>query len=277
MVAQMAETDPATSPVMAKAPLVLQESMLFSYAQGLSFIAAVLAQKGQEQAFAGTLDSPPATSAEILHPEQYLNHVKQPLLQIPDLHPLLDANYAPYDVGVVGEFDVKTLADVFAGPEPSKQITPMWAGGTYYAAQRKSDLQSSRKDTPDSVALVYYSEWKSKDAAKQFARIYESQFPRKYSHVDELKPDAASAPDDKEYRVDGGYALVSVTGNSVFISEGFTSDEAHKLEGMFQGTSTRNAVYAKTSHGLTQGLRDFIGASGTLRCALPARRNSQIY
>ena len=277
MVAQMAQTDPATSPIMAKAPLVLQESMLFSYAQGLSFIAAILAQKGQEQAFAGTLDSPPATSAEILHPEQYLNHVKEPLLQIPDLHPLLDANYAPYDVGVVGEFDVETLADVFVGPEQSKQITPMWAGGTYYAAQRRSDLQNSRKDTADSVALVYYSEWKSNEAAKQFAHIYESQFPRKYSHVEEMKPDATSAataptaPDDKQYRVDGGYALVSVTGNSVFISEGFTSDEARKLEGMFQGTSTRNAVYARNSHGLTQGLRDFIGESGTLRCALPPR------
>jgi hypothetical protein len=277
MVTQMAQTDPATSPIMAKAPLVLQESMLFSYAQGLSFIAAILAQKGQEQAFAGTLDSPPGTSAEILHPEQYLAHTKEPLLQIPDLHPLLDANYAPYDVGVVGEFDVETLADVFVGPEESKQITPMWAGGTYYAAQRRSDLQSSRKDTADSVALVYYSEWKSNDAAKQFAHIYESQFPRKYSHVEEMKPDATStttAPEDKQYRVDGGYALVSVTGNSVFISEGFTSDEARKLEGMFQGTSTRNAVYARNSHGLTQGLRGFIGESGTLRCTLPSLVNA---
>ena len=274
MTAQMAQTDPATSPVMARAPLMLQESMLFSYSEGLNFEASLLSKKGPEVAFAGTLDHPPSTSAEILHPEQYLDHKKQPLLQIPDVHPLLDADYAPYDVGVVGEFDVKTLADLFVGPEESQQITPAWQGGTYYAAQRRRDMQSPRKDSFDSIALVYYSEWTSKAAAGKFAEIYQKQFPRKYQHLQVVKPlpDAPSLADTETvYQADGTYALVSVTGNSVFISEGFTESQARKLQAMFLAGRSQGAVEASLlpPQDLSGSLRSFFADAGMLRCALP--------
>jgi hypothetical protein len=278
MTAQMAETDVSTSPVLARAPLMIQESMLFSYREGLTFEAAILAKDGMERAFAGTLDQPPNTSAEILHPEQYLSNKKQPLIKIPDVHPLLDANYSPYDIGVVGEFDVKTLADLFVGEAESAEITPQWRGGTYYAGQRRSDEKTPRKDSTASIALVYYSEWASPEAARRFAEIYQKQFPRKYGH---LKLVAASQEKSDQlgdhetaYNTDEGYAVVSVAGNGVFISEGFTQDEAHKLQAMFLAGRTEGALQASApsltpDNDLSASLRTFLAHAGVMRCALP--------
>jgi len=287
MTAQMAETDVSTSPVLARAPLMIQESMLFSYREGLTFEAAILAKDGTERAFGGTLDNPPSTSAEILHPEQYLTNKKQPLIKIPDVHPLLDASYTPYDVGVVGEFDVKTLADLFVGEAESAQITPEWRGGTYYAGQRRSDEKTARKDSAASIALVYYSEWASPEAARRFAEIYQKQFPRKYEH---LKVIAATQQKQDQfgdhetaYDTDQGYAIVSVSGNGVFISEGFTQDEAHKLQAMFLAGRTEGALEASSpapDTDLTASLRNFFAHAGVMRCALPhhaVSRSSFVY
>ena len=290
MTAQMAETDVSTSPVLARAPLMIQESMLFSYREGLTFEAAILAKYGIERAFAGTLDEPPSTSAEILHPEQYLKKKKQPLIKIPDVHPLLDANYSPYDIGVVGEFDVKTLADLFVGEAESAQITPQWRGGTYYAGQRRSDEKSPRKDSTSSIALVYYSEWASPEAARKFAEIYQRPFPRKYEH---LKAVSASVEKQDQlgdhetaYDTDEGYVVVSVAGNGVFISEGFTRDEARQLQAMFLAGRTEGALEVSVpsispERDLSGSLRKFLAHTGVMRCALPHRslglRSSFVY
>ena len=60
--------DASGSPVLARAPLLLQESLLFPYSEGLGFEQAVLVKGGKEAAFAGVLANPPSSSFEILHP-----------------------------------------------------------------------------------------------------------------------------------------------------------------------------------------------------------------
>ena len=52
---------------------------------------------------------------EIMHPAAYMAHAPVPVLRLPDIHPLIDADYAPYDVGVMGEFDVRILTELFGG------------------------------------------------------------------------------------------------------------------------------------------------------------------
>ena len=42
-------------------------------------------------------------------------HAPVPVLRLPDIHPLIDAEYTPYDVGVMGEFDVQILTELFGG------------------------------------------------------------------------------------------------------------------------------------------------------------------
>ncbi len=122
-------TDTSGSPVMARAPLLLQQSLLFPYGDGLSFEQAILVKAGKEAAFAGVLANPPSSSFEIMHPAAYMTHAPVPVVHLPDIHPLLDAEYTPYDVGVMGELDVRILVELFGGREMADALSPAWNGG----------------------------------------------------------------------------------------------------------------------------------------------------
>src|SRR5580698_10439598 len=187
--------DTTGSPVMARAPLLLQESLLFPYSDGLSFEQAVLLKAGKEAAFAGVLANPPSSSFEIMHPDAYMQHAAVPVLHLPDIHPLLDADYTPYDIGVMGELDVRILVELFGGREMAEALAPAWNGGMYYAAQRKSAVTAAEKESTASLGLLYYSRWKNRDSARSFLNTYAAQIPRKYSNVVERNKDEV---DEKE-------------------------------------------------------------------------------
>ena len=76
----------------------------FRTAMDLGFEQRLLKDKGAAYAFAGVLDRPPSTSFEIMNPVAYERSIKVPLLTMPDVHSLLDHDYQPYDIGIMGEF-----------------------------------------------------------------------------------------------------------------------------------------------------------------------------
>ncbi len=220
--------DTTGSPVMARAPLLLQQSLLFPYSDGLSFEQAVLVKAGKEAAFAGVLANPPSSSFEIMHPAAYMAHAPVPVVRLPDIHPLLDPEYTPYDVGVMGELDVRILIELFGGQEMADALSPAWNGGVYYAAQRKSAITAAEKESTASLGLIYYSRWKNRDSARSFMHTYAAQIPRKYSNVVERTKDEA---DDREqvYSTNEGDVLISLAGTGVFVGEGFDLALARKL------------------------------------------------
>jgi hypothetical protein len=220
--------DTSGSPVMARAPLLLQESLLFPYSDGLNFEQAILVKAGKEAAFAGVLTNPPSSSFEIMHPEAYMTHAPVPVVRLPDIHPLLDPEYTPYDIGVMGELDVRILIELFGGREMADALTPAWNGGAYFAAQRKSAVTAAEKESTASLGLLYYSCWKNRDSARSFMRIYADQISRKYSGVVERTQDEA---DDREqvYSTREGDVLISLSGTGVFVGEGFDLALARKL------------------------------------------------
>src|SRR6202041_57863 len=166
-------------------------------------------------AFAGVLDKPPSSSYEIMNPTAYERGATVPLLQMPDVHSLLDADYTPYDIGVMGELDVRILVELFGGREMADALAPAWNGGVYYAAQRKSAVTTAEKGSTASLGLIYYSRWKNRDSARSFMRIYAAQIPRKYSSVVERTNDEA---DDQEkiFTTNEGDVLISLSGTGVF-------------------------------------------------------------
>src|SRR5208337_427289 len=91
------------SPVMARAPLLLSESMLFPYREGLSFEQDIWMDQGQKAAFAGTLDRPPSSTWEIINPREYEKKHIPAIPLLPNIHPLTDSAYKPYDIGQVGQ------------------------------------------------------------------------------------------------------------------------------------------------------------------------------
>ena len=71
--------------------------------------------KGQNAAFAGTLDHPPTSSWEIINPREYEKRHLPAVPLLPDIHPLVDKLYKPYDIGQVGQLDLHILAEIFGG------------------------------------------------------------------------------------------------------------------------------------------------------------------
>ena len=109
-----------------------------------------------------------------------------------DVHRLLDAEYQPYDTGVMGAATVE---------ERSKSA---------------------------SLGVFYFSRWNNPEAATDFSQIYEAELGRKYQ---KLRETGKEESDSREHvsETDEGMVLVSKPGNNLFIAEGFPLDRARVL------------------------------------------------
>jgi hypothetical protein len=266
--------DMTDSPVLARAPLVLQQALLFPYTAGLGFEQAVLIKKGTQAAFADVLNAPPNSSYEIMTPDSYMTHASVPVLRLPDIHPMLkDLGYEPYDVGVMGELDVRMTAELFGGRPLAEALAPNWAGGIYYAAQRKAATEAEKQKT-GSLVLLYSSQWKNEGSARSFFEVFEQEMPRQY---DSLVRRNADEKDENErvFTTKEGDILLTLAGNRVWVSEGFDVALARKLRDAVDAANvplgSGPTMTAKTSvpaKDLMSGLSGWLGGFGMMRVTL---------
>jgi hypothetical protein len=219
------------SPVLARAPLLLSESLMFPYREGLSFEQDVWMDQGQAAAFSGALDRPPTSSWEIMNPRDYEKGHLPAVPLLPDIHPLVDSLYKPYDIGQVGQLDVHILAGIFGGETAAQNLTPAWDGGLYWAGQLRNSTAAEQASTK-SIALLYLSAWKSSQSAQDFMKLYASELGRKYSG---LKPDtvaeksSSDGTEEQVYTTTEGPVVLTRRGKMVFVSESFNLDLARRL------------------------------------------------
>ena len=199
---QMSGSD--NSPILARAPLLLSESLLFPYREGLSFEQDVWMDRGQAAAFTGALDRPPSSSWEIMNPREYEQGHVPSIPYLPDIHPLVDGVYRPYDIGQVGQLDLHILAGLFGGDSAARDLTPAWDGGIYWAGQRLSATTPAEQASTKSISLFYLSVWKNAASAQAFTHLYADELGRKYSG---LKPDKTAAKVSDECRWNRGTGL----------------------------------------------------------------------
>lgn len=274
-------SDNSDSPTLATAPLLLQRSLLFPYADGLRFVRAVLLARGTRAAFAGLLDHPPTSTYEIMTPSVYLKHRPVPLLRMPDIHPLLGSQYRPYDIGVMGELDVQMVTELFGGRKVSKALTPAWRGGVYYTAQKKNVPTATQSQALASLALMYLSRWATPQAAQSFASMYGRQIPRQFDGVTQQPAETTSVGNQtvtsNVWQTSEGPVLIVVSGRTVFLSESFPLDLARKLQLVMMGSIADSAgsevvemPRQPAPRELTAGLEQTLAALGV---ALPAGQN----
>jgi hypothetical protein len=273
-----------SSPVMARAPLLLSESLLFPYREGLSFEQDIWMDEGQTAAFAGAMDHPPTSSWEIINPLEYEKKHVPAVPLLPNIHPLVDKLYKPYDIGQMGQLDVHILAEIFGGDSAARDLTPAWDGGLYWAGQRRSAVTAADQASTKSLALFYLSAWKSAASARAFAQLYADDLGRKYSG---LKTDEAAqrstAPgvEEQVYSTDEGPVVITLRGKLVFVAESFDLELARKLTalildaqgtGELQLTQTTRPGPAGPSSGsmepLTAGLIRFFSDCGVMKAAV---------
>jgi hypothetical protein len=227
---QMSGSD---SPVMSRAPLLLSESMLFPYKEGVSFEQDVWMDEGRTPAFAGALDRPPTSSWEIINPRVYEKHEIPAIPLLPNIHPLVDSLYRPYDIGQVGQLDLHIIAELFGGDQAARDLTSAWNGGIYWAGQLRSATTPAAQDSTKSLAIFYLSVWKNRESAQDFAKLYADSLGRKYTNVklDKTAADTAPAGDSEEqvYSTEEGPVMITVRGKLVFVAESFPLGLARKL------------------------------------------------
>lgn len=221
------------SPVLARAPLLLSESLMFPYRDGLSFEQDVWMDQGQAAAFTGALDRPPTSSWEIINPREYEKRHLPAVPLLPDIHPLVDKLYRPYDIGQVGQLDVHILTAIFGGDESARDLTPAWDGGIYWAGQSRNATAADQASTK-SIALLYLSTWKSHTSAEAFASLYAKELGRKYSGLKTETADRQTAPandgdQEQVYSTTEGPVVITTRGKMVFVSESFDLGLARKL------------------------------------------------
>jgi hypothetical protein len=278
------------SPVMARAPLLLSESLLFPYREGLSFEQDLWIDQGQKAAFAGVLDRPPRSTWEIINPREF-EKAKIPVVPLlPDIHPVVDKLYKPYDIGQVGELDLEILVQLFGGEDLAHELTPAWDGGLYWAGQLR-DATPAQQSSTKSIAFFYLSSWKSAASAQVFAKLYASSLGRKYSrlHHEEnagkgANAGGSSASDEEVYTTDEGPVVITTRDRQVFVAETFDLPTARKLTAMIldaQGSgdmrTTRSTVpplpvplLRVPSATLSGGLVHLFAESGVMKAAVEA-------
>ena len=228
---------PGDSPVLARAPLLLSESLMFPYREGLSFEQDVWMDQGQHAAFAGALDRPPTSSWEIINPREYEKGHLPAVPLLPDIHPLVDKHYKPYDIGQVGQLDVHILAGIFGGEAAARDLTPAWDGGLYWAGQLRNASAADQASTK-SIALLYLSAWKSSDLRPVVRdalrggtgpQIFRAQGGTGGTELGAKR----NGSDEQVYSTNEGPVVITRRGKMVFVSESFdlgSRPQAHRAD-----------------------------------------------
>lgn len=268
--------DTTGSPILSRAPLLLQQSMLFPYSAGLAFEQALLVNGGVKTAFRDALQKPPTSSHEIIHPQDYLSHTPVSVLTMPNLHPVLDAEWEPYDLGVMGELDARIITELFGGRDLAGPVAIEWDGGIYYAAQRRAD-SPAQKTQKSSIGVLYLSQWKNRDSARSFLNVYAGALARKYDTLTPVQFQDGDA-DHLLFHTEEGDVWLSLEDNSVFISEGFDRATARRLDTLFRDAQghgpLQTAGATVPGNELTLTLSRLLPGIGVPRAAIAAASRS---
>jgi hypothetical protein len=280
------------SPILARAPLLLSESLLFPYREGLSFEQDIWMDQGQTAAFAGAMDRPPTSSWEIINPLEYEKRHVPAVPLLPDIHPLVDKLYKPYDIGQIGQLDLHILAELYGGDNAARDLTPAWNGGIYWAGQLLSAKTPAQRASTSSIAIFYLSDWKNEASARNFAAIYSKELGHKYSGLKHDVAAEASAPStipagqtEQVYSTTEGPVVITTRGKLVFVAESFDLPLARKLTALVldgQGTGElkmaglaaprldSQALDSQTLEPLTSSLVRFFASCGVMKAAVEA-------
>ncbi|MGH9590622.1 MAG: hypothetical protein ACRD25_09510 [Terracidiphilus sp.] len=241
----------ADSPVMSRAPLLISESMLFPYRDGLSFEQDIWMDEGRNAAFVGALERPPTSTWEILNPRDYEQKLIPPVPLLPNFHPIVDQLYRPYDIGQVGQLDVQIMTQLLGGDETSRDLTSAWDGGLYWAGQLRSAATPAEQDSTRSLAIFYLSVWHNPASAQQFAQLYATNLGRKYFSV---APDTAAQASasteggsvEQDFTTEEGGVMITTRGNLVFVAESFPLKMARRLTSLILGAQGGGSM--RTAH-----------------------------
>lgn len=245
-------------PLLEQAPLMIRESLVFPYGDGLSFEGGLLENGGKDFAFSGPFRRPPQDTHEVLDLSAYLHSRPPEWLVIPDFkQELAGSGYEKYDVGSIGQLDTRIMVQQYAGAESAQNMAAAWKGGAYYAASSTDPkLTGTAK-----IGLLYLSRWKSDEDANKFAKIYADYLPKRFSSVkagEQCKSqdsDESACATQSFVTDEGPVTIQRIPGAEVLVVENFPAEVASKLAQKVLLANPEDAVTVQR-HSLMSPLRN---------------------
>ncbi len=221
-----------------------------------------------------------------------------PVPLLPDIHPLVDKLYKPYDIGQVGQLDVHILAGIFGGEAAARDFTPAWDGGIYWAGQlRNATAARAGHHGLDRAALSLRVEERCFRAGLRLAlraRAGPQVFGPQARHGR-----SSTILDEQVFTTNEGPVVITTRGKLVFVSESFDLPLARKLatlildaqgtgemkfadldrplsaqpSALHQASFARNGI-AAAPEPLTGSLVHFISDCGVMKVAVDAAYQS---
>lgn len=156
--------------LMASAPPYIRQNVLFPYIHGFAFVRR-LRESGGWDMVNNTLEHPPSSTEQILHPEKYLGMPDLPTtINLPLLTEELGEGWMFLDQNTLGEFNTNILLEEFLEEVPNAAAVG-WDGDLYQIYEQKTSGQT---------ALVWFTTWDSPTDAWEFFESYSAALTKKY-------------------------------------------------------------------------------------------------
>ncbi|MFQ5862125.1 MAG: hypothetical protein ACE5IC_03285 [Candidatus Brocadiales bacterium] len=193
--------------LMASAPAYIRYNMLFPYIHGLTFVKQ-LRQSGGWTQVDRTLEQPPMSTEQILHPEKYLEALDLPTaITLPHLSKELGPGWTFLDKNTLGEFNINILLNEFLGEAP-KAAAMGWDGDLYQIYEQKPSGKT---------ALIWFTTWDSDTDAQEFFEGYSAVLTKKYgSETIGLRPHPLLFPTQE----DDAHTYMELRGRDVLVLDG---------------------------------------------------------
>ena len=135
-------------------PLVVRTELLFPYVDGYNFVQQTYRQAGNHYAaIDDVLRNPPESTAQILHPDKYTNHVHPVDVQLVDVAAQLGDDWRGVRSGVLGELDTRVLLEQWhATHNEAARVASGWSGDRWQLVEKNGQaaivVKSSGKPLP---------------------------------------------------------------------------------------------------------------------------------
>jgi hypothetical protein len=165
---QQAYATSGTGPVLGRAPRFVRALLTFPYAAGLGFVHRFRERSAWSE-LSRVFADPPRATAQILHPERYLERRVDPVpVTLPDVGAALGGGRLVLD-DVAGEFTLAAVLREGLGDD-----------GAASAAGWRGDRYVLWEDPSGTAVLVSLSVWEDEPAATAFAGAYARLLARKH-------------------------------------------------------------------------------------------------
>ncbi|HXJ40752.1 MAG TPA: hypothetical protein VNH18_15835, partial [Bryobacteraceae bacterium] len=168
-----ADSGDSQYPVFSKAPLYIRRTLMFPYDEGQKFQQAIYLKEGKT-AFATLFTNPPSSSAQIIHPDRYLDHVPN---VIPEL-PKRPSGVKELVHGTVGELDNHILLRQYTDQATADGLAPKLKGGAFRIDEAKTNHH---------LTLTYVSDWENSEAAARYFAAYQRVLRGKSARLEAKK------------------------------------------------------------------------------------------